>query len=113
MRPRRLCLSAATAAVLSATPVMAGDPIGDPEVGLAFARLHCAECHYVERDWADLYVHDAPDFIDIAAEPSFSAMALKVFFRTPHRRMPNLILTETQQEDVIAYILSLRPERQQ
>jgi hypothetical protein len=35
-------------------------------------------------------------------------MALNVFFQTPHRAMPNLILTPDRKREVIAYILSLR-----
>jgi hypothetical protein len=35
-------------------------------------------------------------------------MALNVFFQTPHRAMPNLILEADQKNDVIAYIMSLK-----
>jgi hypothetical protein len=31
-----------------------------------------------------------------------------VFLRSPHRNMPNLILSEAESDDVIAYILSLK-----
>jgi len=37
-----------------------------------------------------------------------TAMALNVFFQTPHRTMPNLILESDQKNDIIAYIMSLK-----
>ena len=36
-----------------------------------------------------------------------TAIALKVALRTSHETMPNLILNETETNDVVAYILSL------
>lgn len=100
--------------VLAATlmPIMAqgqGLP-GDPVAGLAFARGHCAECHYVERDWIDLFVNDAPDFLEIAEQPAYTAMALNAFLQTPHEQMPDFILTPTERDDVISYILTLRKD---
>jgi hypothetical protein len=50
----------------------------------------------------------APDFVDIANETGTTAMALLVFLHTPHASMPNLVLTNDQSNDVIAYIMSLR-----
>jgi len=37
--------------------------------------------------------------------------ALRAFFQTPHPKMPNLILTPEQSDDVIAFLLSLRDGR--
>jgi hypothetical protein len=50
----------------------------------------------------------APAFSAVAAMPSTTARSLNVFLRTSHPTMPNLMLTNTETEDVIAYILSLR-----
>jgi len=86
----------------------AQDMPGDPVAGLGLARDHCAECHYVEADWIDLFINDAPDFLEIAGQPAYTAMALNVFLQTPHKQMPDFILTPTERDDVISYILSLR-----
>jgi hypothetical protein len=44
----------------------------------------------------------------IANTRGMTATALRVFLRTSHPKMPNLILTPEQTADVITYILSLR-----
>jgi hypothetical protein len=38
-------------------------------------------------------------------------LALRVWFRSPHPSMPNLILSENQGDDVIAHIQSLKKPR--
>jgi hypothetical protein len=40
-----------------------------------------------------------------------TGLALAVFLRTPHRNMPNLIISDRDRDNVIAYILSLRDKR--
>jgi hypothetical protein len=49
-----------------------------------------------------------PDFRDIANTRGITATALRAFLTTSHPKMPNLILTAEETQDVIAYILSLR-----
>jgi mono/diheme cytochrome c family protein len=83
---------------------------GDPAAGLEYARAICADCHDVEREWDDLAAFYGPAFVDIAAMPSTTVMSLRVFLRTPHENMPNLILSEQDRDNVISYILSLKPE---
>ncbi len=84
--------------------------LGDPVAGERFAMLTCAECHMVAVGQSGLYRADAPPFPDLAQMPSTTALSLRVFLQTPHakRSMPDLVLTENQMDDVIAYILSLR-----
>jgi hypothetical protein len=53
----------------------------------------------------------APTFRAIANTPGMTALALTVFLRTPHRNMPNLIISDSDRDNVIAYILSLRDKR--
>jgi mono/diheme cytochrome c family protein len=88
----------------------AQDLPGDPAAGLEYARAICADCHDVERDWDELAAFYGPPFVDIAALPSTTELSLKAFLRTPHENMPNLILTDEERDNVIAYILSLEPE---
>ena len=86
---------------------------GDPVTGQRFAMRVCAECHMVAVGQSGLYRPDAPPFPDLAEMPSTTALSLRVFLQTPHakRSMPDLVLTETQMDDVIAYILSLRQQK--
>jgi mono/diheme cytochrome c family protein len=80
--------------------------VGDARKGLAFAQRICAECHGVAP--GQLVPAAAPTFRAIANTPGMTALALTVFFRTPHANMPNLVLSDSDRDDVIAYILSLR-----
>ena len=100
----RLLMAAMVAA--SAQGVAAQDLPGDPAAGLDYARAICADCHDVEREWDPLAAFYGPPFVEIAAH--MTEIGLKVFFRTPHQNMPNLILTDEERDNVIAYILSLK-----
>jgi len=79
--------------------------------GLAIAEKVCAACHVVGNDRTLDPAVGAPPFSTIAANPVYTELALKVFFQSPHKKqMPNLILSDQEQVDVIAYIHSLRNE---
>lgn len=102
-------LIAAMAAVASQTAAATAQQLpGDAVAGLAYARAICADCHDVEREWDELAAFYGPPFIDVAAMPTTTEMSLRVFLRTPHEDMPNLILSEKDTDNVIAYILSLK-----
>jgi mono/diheme cytochrome c family protein len=81
---------------------------GDARRGFALARQVCAECHAVRRDQASPNP-DAPEFETIASVPGMTAMALQAALQTSHDSMPNLILPNPERADVVAYILSLKP----
>jgi mono/diheme cytochrome c family protein len=86
-----------------------GQPLtGDGAQGHALARAVCAECHSIERRQADGDFLPGPAFKAIADRASTTEVSLRVFFRTPHRDMPNLRLTESETNDIIEYILSLK-----
>jgi mono/diheme cytochrome c family protein len=74
---------------------------GDPAVGARLAAVNCAKCH--DGHGA------APAFTAVAAMPSTTQTSLGVFLQTSHGSMPNLILSAADRNDLIAYILSLRP----
>ena len=40
--------------------------------------------------------------------PSTTEMALRVFLQTPHARMPDYRLSQSELDGVVAYILSLK-----
>ncbi len=93
---------------LLALPAFGQDLPGDAAAGKEMARSICAECHYVEREWADLYVFEAPSFVEIANGTNHSVMSLQVFFRSPHNRMPNIKLSADEIDNLISYILTLQ-----
>lgn len=45
---------------------------------------------------------------DLPGDPAMTALALRVFLTTPHENMPNLILTDAETDNVIAWILGLK-----
>jgi mono/diheme cytochrome c family protein len=67
----------------------------------------CAECHAIERGRTRSPNAEAPAFQAIANTPGMSPLALRAFLYSPHRLMPNIVLTRDEADDVIDYILSL------
>ena len=45
-------------------------------------------------------------FFEVAAHPSVMTLSLRVFLRTPHATMPDLMLTPDETDDIISYILT-------
>lgn len=85
---------------------------GDPEKGRAFALEVCTPCHVVaEKQLSPRRLATAPDFRAIANARGMTETSLHAFLSTPHPSMPNLILSQVEQDDVIAYILSLRRQQ--
>ena len=109
-RPERLTARALGLAILLAGPggAVAETMVGNAAEGLKLAREACTGCHDVEREGPVTTSPEAKPFRDIAADPKYTALSLRVFLRTPHIEMPDYILTEDQTDDVIAHILSLK-----
>ena len=84
------------------------DEGGNVRDGLRFAQSVCAECHAVRDGERTSPNTKAPTFTNVANTPGMNAMALEVWFQTPHPTMPNLKFTNEESDNVIAYILSLR-----
>ena len=82
--------------------------IGQASRGLALAQRLCAECHAVQKEYSQSLNANAPRFQAIASIPGMTATALSAVLNTPHRAMPNIMLTADEQADIIAYILSLK-----
>ena len=68
----------------------------------------CSHCHQVaEGQRAPL--SNTPSFTLIANMPSTTALSLKAFLRSRHkRRMPDFIMSSSDTNDVVDYILSLK-----
>ena len=77
---------------------------GNPLIGRQTAATLCVPCHQIGETRRD----GAPSFVDVARMPSTTALSLKVFLRSNHKDMPNLIIPDAQTDDLIAYILSLK-----
>ncbi len=92
----------------SAAPALAQTLPGDVAAGQDLAQSACSSCHVVSRLplWPPL--SRAPSFAEIAREPRTTELWLRAFLQTPHARMPNLILSRRETDDVISYILSFK-----
>jgi len=75
--------------------------------GRRLAGAWCRECHAIEAT-PTRTATAAPDFADIASRPSTTALSLKVFLRTNHPSMPNIVIAPDQTDDLVNYILSLK-----
>jgi mono/diheme cytochrome c family protein len=96
---------------LAGTPVRAqlALPPGDPQAGRAFALEACSVCHVVAPEQrVSPRIAGAVTFRRIANIEGMTGMKLQAILSTPHRVMPNLILTPEEAANVIAYILTLR-----
>jgi mono/diheme cytochrome c family protein len=87
--------------ILAGVELALGQQLGDPVSGRRLAEATCFHCHGVANN-------PAPAFSAIAAMPSTTARSLSVFLRSSHPTMPNLMLSDAERDDLIAYILSLR-----
>jgi mono/diheme cytochrome c family protein len=101
------------AAALAATTLSAHAQNGDIAAGHSFARAACSACHVVDgqqhrRPWR---IFIGPAFRNIANTPGITATALRDVLTTSHPKTPNPNLTPEQMADMIAYILSLRSDR--
>ena len=105
---RRMILIA-LAVLAEQSPILAQSLDGDPVSGRSLATTLCSSCHHI-LPMAVPDKADPPSFQSIADLPSTTGISLNVFLHSNHRNMPNLILSSTQSNDLIAYILSLKKE---
>jgi cytochrome c len=75
--------------------------------GHRLADAWCKQCHAIDAGTGGSATV-APDFAAIASQPSTTALSLKVFLKTSHRSMPNLVIAPEQADDLVDYILSLK-----
>ncbi len=80
----------------------------DVAQGELLATAWCANCHVVGRSAAAGSADGLPTFPAIAADPRTTPVLLHATMTGPHGRMPDLAIGERQQDDLVAYILSLR-----
>lgn len=76
--------------------------------GKALADRWCGNCHIVDRTTTAGAADGLPTFPAIAAKPTTTESSLRGFMTAAHGRMPDFSLGRSDQNDLIAYILSLR-----
>ena len=80
----------------------------DAEQGREIARRWCSSCHVVEKTATQAPANGLPTFPALARRADLSADRLRAAMNPQHSRMPDFALSKRQQDDVIAYIFSLR-----
>ena len=96
--------------VLCSVLVAAGDVSAATSRGEALSESWCSQCHAVKPN--QLSAHPAaPNFWDVAAEPSITETSLRVFLKTPHSTMPNIMMRSEDMDDIVSYILSFKPRQ--
>ena len=80
----------------------------DAQQGREIALRWCSSCHVVERSATVAPADGVPTFPAIAAKPGLSTDQLRAAMNPQHSRMPDFALSRRQQDDLIAYIYSLR-----
>ena len=81
----------------------------DIQRGQALAERWCANCHVVNRAATTGRADGLPTFPALAARKDVSAATLKGAMTATHSLMPDFQLGARDQEDLVAYIFSLRP----
>ena len=83
----------------------------DIEQGHQLATRWCANCHVVERTAAAASANGLPTFPAIASNPRLTPDFLRATMSAQHGRMPDFQISKRQQDDLIAYIQSLKPKQ--
>jgi cytochrome c2 len=82
--------------------------LGSARQGQMLAETVCSECHAVKKTALRSPNDHAPTFTSIANTPGMTPMAVRVWLRSAHREMPNLVLKEDEVDNVIAYLQTLK-----
>ena len=96
--------------ILYSVLVAAGDVWAATPRGEALSESWCSQCHAVKPNQSSANPA-APKFSDVAAEPSITEYSLRAFLKTPHPTMPKIILKSDDMDDIVSYILSMKPRR--
>jgi len=84
------------------------DASADPATGERLADKWCSECHGIRADRLSPNLA-APTFPELAAEPSITEYSLRALLRSPHETMPHITFTPDQMDDIVGYVMSLKP----
>jgi len=107
---KRATICVSLTVVLSIMLVTTPDSSADPVAGESSAEKWCAQCHGVRPGRLGPNL-SAPTFPELAAEPSITEYSLRASLRSPHETMPQITFTPDQLDDIVGYILSLKPRQ--
>ena len=107
---KRAAICIGLAAVLSIALAAVGGVSADPIAGQNLASKWCTECHGIRADRLSPNLA-APTFPELAAEPSITEYSLRALLRSPHETMPHITFTPEQMDDIIDYVMSLKPHK--
>jgi len=105
---KRLARLALMSGVLTASSAFAQTLPGDPVMGRQLAQQVCSNCHFVNKGEYGLKVPGPPAFQELADNSEINSISLRILLQTPHRDMPDLILSPSEMDAVISYILTLK-----
>jgi mono/diheme cytochrome c family protein len=93
--------------VIGATLLFASAPAPAQDVlnGRHLAERWCSSCHATSTRGSDA----ARSFAAIAASPAGEPERMRRFLADPHAPMPPMQLAQSEVEDLVAYVASLRP----
>jgi mono/diheme cytochrome c family protein len=94
---------AAGAGALAAT-----DGPGNPGYGRGLANDICGECHIVSPDQEYSGKRLGPNLVERVRDPEITELALRSYLQTTHPVMPNIMLSQEQTDDIIAYLLTFK-----
>jgi mono/diheme cytochrome c family protein len=100
----------AVAIIIYSAVSAAGDAQAAAPRGENLAQSWCSQCHAVKPEQSSPNPA-APRFQDVAAEPAMTEYALRAFLKTSHPTMPNIMMKSDDMDDIVSYILSLKPRR--
>jgi cytochrome c len=100
---------AVAAFFLARVPVAGGAELAAASAseGRRLAEALCETCHAIGPHMAGIS-NQAPSFEAIANRHGTTALSLKVFLKTSHENMPNLVIAPDQADALASYILSLK-----
>ena len=98
--------------LVMATPgagaLAATDGPGSPVYGRGLAVDLCGDCHIVSPDQSPDGMRPGPDLMERVGAPEITELALRSYLRTTHPVMPNIMLTQEQADDIIAYLMTFK-----
>lgn len=99
----------ATVALMLSAGVAAASPTAAADVakGAQLARQWCANCHVIGGTTTGTVQQGPPSFRAVA-QGGLTGEQLRAFLSRPHAPMPDLSLTRTEIDDLIAYIETFR-----
>jgi mono/diheme cytochrome c family protein len=104
-------VAAAAAALVSALPAPASAQLANAERGRELSQRLCTNCHVIDASPSGPVRVDVPSFVSIAARPDVSPALIAGGIIMPHPAMPGVQLTVPEIRDIVAYILSLKPQK--